>query len=184
MTTKEIFEACCRDASSRYNLDRPFIHGQHVYATDGHIAVRACFINYPDTITPDSTKKYPPVDKLPWTAAYDELVALPSVEPRMPGECEYCFGGGLCTGCPCGSEHDCGHCDGTGEKALAPIAVAVGSTFLSDLLITKLVGFGVTAVRCPSPANTIKRPVHPVFFKHGDFEGLVMPIEAPQAVPA
>jgi hypothetical protein len=134
-----IFASCVNmEVTHRLPIAEPFRQGDHVYATNGRIAVRIPLAAAPGAeIAPESDKpKMSAIfnDQGPWQ---DEPLRLPKVKvqdcPRCKGSriqpagtCPECDGGGedesaaLCE-CPhCTGSHDCEMCGGKGSIPEGP----------------------------------------------------------------
>jgi hypothetical protein len=178
----------CRD-----HLKRPFIIGEYIYASNGHIAVR---IPKQEGIEAAIHDKVPQIEQL-FTDNIQckflkALVTLPS-----PIDCNFCGGSGTVYKCPaCDGEgdfdhhdynyacktcdetgdvdvgkqtdkRDCFQCDGTGHK---PQRVKVGKTGFDSRYLSII--FALPGVQfAPHPDDNTKTG----YFKFDGGEGLIMP---------
>jgi hypothetical protein len=105
-----IFRECLTKHAHGFDCRRPFGLLGYVYATDGHVCVRAC-----GDATPQGLR--PPVDELPWGMG-GEVCSLPANVPHdcakccSSGFCLSCDDAGICT-CSCGHKHKCESCGGS-----------------------------------------------------------------------
>lgn len=92
---------CANELDPREHLRAPWLFGEWVYATNGHLAVRVPAASRPDiTATPEKAPKAEPL----FTAAFEragEFLQMPNVEKKR---CPHCRGAGRlhaipCTGC-------------------------------------------------------------------------------------
>lgn len=203
--SEALFRDCCATEWTRFNMTEPFICGDYVNATNGHIAVRmrASKCDWLANIKPPAPDNLvPPVDKLFWEKRTGEPIALSAPVPIETisctvcggsgklGDCVECDGLGTCS-CSCGDVHDCCECDGTGYgsgvehdcdkcngsgQVVNPklVAVAVGSTFISNIYLNLLRKHGISEARIVD-WNIESETVRPIRFSMGDVEGLLMP---------
>lgn len=100
----------------------PIFRGDHVYATDSTICVRAP----KEPAEPETVSERPAVEKLNWSAKRVEQIEYPRGLATEMIDCERCDGSGVirrCTTCDgrgecacpnCGDSHICGDCGGFG----------------------------------------------------------------------
>lgn len=115
------FKEFCSTDELRPSLWKPFKGNGKVYATNGHIAIRAKESMWDGEV--NDSNNTPDVDKvLPDSSMVKEWIKLPSIKDcnecensgRVKKDCDHCRGGGYHT-CSCGDEHECYECDGTGK---------------------------------------------------------------------
>lgn len=113
----DLTKFCDPGKDGRYALDKPWVAGGWLNATDGKVAVRVPAAGQPDTPAvekrvPNIASVLPPVDGdwQPWP----NVERCESCESTGVVECENCCGVGQCNGCRCKGDHECGICDGTG----------------------------------------------------------------------
>lgn len=106
-------EFCCTD-EDRPSIQTPWSEGMWSYASDGRIMVKI-----PRDVNIPENPKAPTRLHEVWKAFPDgevDWMPLPEIpEKPDPERCGECLGSGRCI-CSCEHEHDCGQCDGTGEK--------------------------------------------------------------------
>jgi hypothetical protein len=176
MTTQEILRACCAEESTRFCIDNPFVQGDYVVATNGHIAARLPVgkCDWLETLHSNG-EKVPPIMSLPWDGKQMPAIPLPRVAEKPPMvPCEYC-GGGSTHLCACGHEHPCGECNGEGMMPALEKGIDIGPVALAARYIRLLQSFGVTEVVPVQKTVDIKRDMAPVLWRVGDVTGLLMP---------
>lgn len=98
-----------------YTIDRPFVVGGRVYATDRRICVRAPL---PDGLVTEEVgcANLPPVEGLAWSEDCNcsRYALPPTVESPPPEQCRRCGGTGRCKECD-GTGIDCGVCISDGD---------------------------------------------------------------------
>jgi hypothetical protein len=176
MTTQEILRACCAEESTRFCIDNPFVQGDYVVATNGHIAARLPVgkCDWLETLHSNG-EKVPPIMSLPWDGKQMPAIPLPCVPEKTPMEpCQFCGGGLMCV-CECGHEHTCGECDGKGVMPVPEGVIDIGPVVLAVRYIRLLQSFGVTEVVPMDSAVHMTRNMVPVLWRVGDVTGLLMP---------
>jgi hypothetical protein len=176
MTTQEILRACCAEESTRFCIDNPFVQGDYVVATNGHIAARLPVgkCDWLETLHSNG-EKVPPIMSLPWDGKQMPAIPLPRV-PEVPPmvKCDRCDGYKTHS-CDCGHSHKCGDCGGKGVVPASERAINAGDVLLAACYVRLLQTFGVTEVVPVQKTVDIKRDMAPVLWQVGDVTGLLMP---------
>lgn len=168
-----IFAACVAEESGRYAIDRPFIVGEFVYATNGAILVRG-----PKSLVTGELPPFPEGFRVPhvedpglgWYAEFlpDPLPIASLPDPLPDCECKPCNGTGLAE-CDMGHEHDCPECGGVGSYKINRAVEFDGAT-LNEKYLRPLLA---SNARVHARADGGRGPVR--FFIDGGIEGLLMP---------
>ncbi len=126
MNLEQLIKFCAKDDIRSYLLN-PWIQGEYVVASNGHIAVRVPATDFVSVLEP-VTGKVPLVDSLidKVKALELALMPIPELPPTVP--CEYCGGSGAAYPCDecdgsgnfdhCGREYACKACDGHGQNQI------------------------------------------------------------------
>ena len=170
MTTDELrlmFQRFCATENSRYAIKTPWVHGGYLWATDGHVCVRAKVEDADDV----SEYKFPDATVLTWSR--DKYSATATELPKATKSpwvlCEECGGDGICTHCGDGK---CTACEGEGGE-FRNNAIKVGGALLAERYINLLRSRGVTEIFEPV-VGPIGSNARPVYFVGDWFEGLLM----------
>jgi hypothetical protein len=179
-----IFRECVAPYTVRYDLTRPWVAGDHVYATDGRILVRVPVAGLaPGTLGPlwNAAAMF---DRHP--GRYAEPIVLP--EPGGPEStpCAICKGGGQLE-CDARGAYgpgagplafECPVCDGSGRVINWESTPVADGYALSARFVHLLRRHGA-AVHLPlAPDGSTPSDV-PAYFVAGPVEGLVMPCVSP-----
>jgi hypothetical protein len=196
-----VFARCVDPTGVRWDLSRPFVVADHLYSSNGMIAVR---MPTPETWTLPNLE-HPPVKSMPHIFEDNEWQADPIVIPPIDGVCGDCHGTYFqedrqciaCKGegstpaygcdCPhCEGSHECEDCDGTGGLKAGPCSTCHGSgvdrplasvTLATDYFIARR--FLAIVQQSGGIAFLPKAPKIkgvPLRFTIGDIEGVVMPM--------
>jgi hypothetical protein len=188
----DIFGAFCSRYGGKFNLEKPMLLGEYIWATDGRWLVRIPAASVDDAESyRDGGPKAMPLGRVleVWDRAgpfADESISLPAVE-HLHLVCPECNGRAYVKYCP---ECQCGL--GKGGRAVCPNceegwywsekSVEVGPTWLDPMRIHVLKRAGITEVR-PSTRPfemSDKWPGFPVYFAHPDgWEGVLAPCKPP-----
>lgn len=175
-TIHPIFDECKAKELSRYAIDRTWVFGGHVYATDGRIVVRS------KTDEPDTPKEghgWPPAYGLfTDTKRSDKPLVMPSKCKPIVNSCRECNGCGewYCN-CPdCANEHPCDSCE-DGKVIEWPVyifadIIALGGRYV-DILVRHT---------CTAYPSAKKAKASPVYFTFDGGEGLLMPVSCGSAI--
>lgn len=186
MPLPAIFDQCCEPATKRYDLSRPFRHGDRIYATNGHIMVWCPAQDHPDFDHGDPNRKVPDPEPIISDARkHRNTVPLPEADGLE--KCYVCDGTGLmrgsitCDVCDCTYEirrhgqpleFDCLVCEGRGGvKSWKPIEIdASGETIpMASYYAWLLRQHGVTEIGVQHPHDLI-------VFSGPGFEGALEPM--------
>lgn len=196
-----IFRDCTtKDANRKYCLEYPQRIGDHVYATDGRIAVRMPLTPWVASAIPDiAPKRFPEsaaaIIGAPRDRWHVEPTPIPSLDhltrcedckgdghlPEHRCSCKYvddpeeasCHGKGIIPAGPCWE------CDGTGIATPGWVFVPLREDVSLSALYLSLLGRHGATLFLPVEINT-NDSVTPPYFTLGDIEGVVMPKLVPK----
>jgi len=169
-----IFFAACDLEVFRYDLSQPFIQGDHVYATDGRIMVRAPVDRFDTEAMHEfeaGERKVPKID-VAWSAIPADRMEfeIPTgIKKMVP--CEDCNPDGIWKEGPLVPSSHCFECDGL-YFVRNGIGVDVGPAILNSYYLGLLTEHGVTRVEIGIGSE----PKTPIYFQHEEFDGVLMPM--------
>jgi hypothetical protein len=157
MTREELQQFCADETDLRDCLREPWSRGEFSYATNGHIMIRVARI-----ANVDENANAPDAERVIAGAQQTDFVPVPKCKKPPDVECETCHGHGV-HGCGCGTEHDCGNCEGKGTVENLDF-MAVGNTTFAQRYLAMIQGWEIA----PNGLN-------PAWIRNGETQGLLMP---------
>jgi hypothetical protein len=198
-----IFARCVDPETTRFALGRPWVRGDHLYASDGRIMVRMPkpgawdlpngekVLRDPGSVMDRGPHSAVPVTIPPVEGVCDECQGARVVTERA---CEECGGRGhkdvdyYCE-CPhCTGSHECEECEGEGTRASGPCRECRGSGVARGLSPHRIgpacwIGRAYAALLIEHGAEVfVPDPPDfkvPVAFRIGDIEGRLMGVTGP-----
>jgi hypothetical protein len=178
---KEFSPFCSKDFS-RMSIQVPILNGGWLYATDGHVCVRAQGVDLPvgfGEVAPKGMSQWPHPEKsvldgLPRffereTPAFRRVVNMPKQNPKVV--CEGCMGEGGFQCEACDHPNECPACGGDGYN-VEDIWLDLGGVLMSLNLLSRIAHFPNLEISLDA-----ENPLKGQRFRFDGGEGVIIPLK-------